>query len=831
MKRRSGDCGKIRRPGKRSKLAEGIYTSTTFVYLKFLSVWALVLLADFIVEFRFEYLWPFWLLLRSVYDSFKYQGLAFSMFFVLIALTSDMICFLFIPVHWLFFAASTYVWVQYVWHTERGICLPTVSLWLLFVYIEASVRLKELKTPSSSHHLDLCRPFAAHCIGYPVVTLGFGVKSYLSYRMRLRKQREVAKVNDFYFDLLQKALPDEVVQAQKQQQQSLLTKQQLQQQEAVADTMVTEKVTLNGSPVSNGHLANGHHHHSISHTPSSNNSRKQVINGGVSSSEKVSSSSSSSSSSTITNLITPNNHHQSRQHEQQCLYLLPWQNRRSESSKSSQQHQQNSSSEHDAKPRSSTVSSTSSEKTSASSPDKHNHQNSTTTNELHSFDRQYMEQKIISSISSSQKPSSKSLLSTVNDFDEDADFDVEKTSFKHSITASLNSCPGSVSNSLNTSCSSTPSKWSNQSNILNSTNSSSSSGGSSSGKKNKPDKNHVVNNLKDQSSVSSPTSSPVTNGGVLKDSTGDLVASNHLQRLEADIKRLKADLQASRQTEQDLRVQVASLLKGKLEEEKLRAQLEQLQADNEALQSKLQNLITARQQDKANISLLEKKVQDEKKLKATLETQLNNERESKKKKDQADQAKLQQQQQAVAAATRSGECTESCKAKRREMENDIKTIRRDLKLREDQLKQLERETHSLRAYKDSHGDTEILMSALSAMQEKNAHLESSLSAETRLKLDLFSALGDTKRQLEISQVLMAQKDREIDELKSKIAEVMACMPSSVHPSLSSNPFSLDNSIVSSILFNSKFLHDSSASTASTTASSSVSGREVSNDLQ
>ena len=30
-----------------------------------------------------------------------------------------MICFLFIPVHWLFFAASTYVWVQYVWHTGK----------------------------------------------------------------------------------------------------------------------------------------------------------------------------------------------------------------------------------------------------------------------------------------------------------------------------------------------------------------------------------------------------------------------------------------------------------------------------------------------------------------------------------------------------------------------------------------------------------------------------------------------------------------------------------------------------------------------------------------
>ena len=30
-----------------------------------------------------------------------------------------MICYLFVPIHWLFFAASTYVWVQYVWHTGK----------------------------------------------------------------------------------------------------------------------------------------------------------------------------------------------------------------------------------------------------------------------------------------------------------------------------------------------------------------------------------------------------------------------------------------------------------------------------------------------------------------------------------------------------------------------------------------------------------------------------------------------------------------------------------------------------------------------------------------
>jgi hypothetical protein len=64
-------------------------------------------------------------------------------------------------------------------------------------------------------------------------------------------------------------------------------------------------------------------------------------------------------------------------------------------------------------------------------------------------------------------------------------------------------------------------------------------------------------------------------------------------------------------------------------------------------------------------------------------------------------------------------------------------------------------THSLhilqmlRPYKESHSDAEVLYSALSAMQDKNLHLENSLSAETRIKLDLFSALGEVKRQLEI----------------------------------------------------------------------------------
>ena len=58
----------------------GVFGFSTLLYLKFLVLWALVLFADFILEFRFEFLWPFWLLLRSVYDSFKYQGLVSILF-------------------------------------------------------------------------------------------------------------------------------------------------------------------------------------------------------------------------------------------------------------------------------------------------------------------------------------------------------------------------------------------------------------------------------------------------------------------------------------------------------------------------------------------------------------------------------------------------------------------------------------------------------------------------------------------------------------------------------------------------------------------------------
>lgn len=43
-----------------------------------------------------------------------------------------------------------------------------------------------------------------------MVTLGFGFKSYLTYRYRLKKQKQIQKSNDFYTQLIANALPSEL---------------------------------------------------------------------------------------------------------------------------------------------------------------------------------------------------------------------------------------------------------------------------------------------------------------------------------------------------------------------------------------------------------------------------------------------------------------------------------------------------------------------------------------------------------------------------------------------------------------------------------------------
>lgn len=79
----------------------------------------------------------------------------------------------------------------YCFPTERGVCLPTVSLWILFVYIEAAIRFKDLK----NFHVDLCRPFAAH---WWVLCVFLICKSVQCVQCRM-----VSSIRSFFLELLQ----------------------------------------------------------------------------------------------------------------------------------------------------------------------------------------------------------------------------------------------------------------------------------------------------------------------------------------------------------------------------------------------------------------------------------------------------------------------------------------------------------------------------------------------------------------------------------------------------------------------------------------------------
>ncbi|KAF7266565.1 macoilin-1 [Rhynchophorus ferrugineus] len=575
MKRRNVELAKMRRPMKKNKIAEGFYGSS-LLYLRFFALWVFVLFTDYILEFRFEFLWPFYLLIRSVYDSFKYQGLAFSIFFVLIALTSDMLCYFFIPVNWLFFAASTYVWIQYVWHTDKGICAPTIVLWVLFIYLEAAVRLRDHKHLPG--HLDLCRPFAAHCIGYPVVTLGFGFKSYVGYRMRQRKQHYVAKENQFYMQLMQQALPVE-------------TPPEITEQ--VANTSASNSLTAAPSAApnvqNNNKIQNHSHKEKNGHIP--NGSIANGFNHGTKSYKRLS----------------------------------------AEKSREAGEH--------------------------------HEHKHS--------------------------------------------DKHIEKqTKVNHLHT------------------------------------------------------NGSVVEIHEESTEPEPKP---TRRREKKEQDKEREAQEYLQRLEAETRKLKSDLQQSRASEQELRIQVASLTTS---EKGTKGELSLLQRVIEDLREQMQNATVSKQLDKQSISNLERKITEERKLRSSLECQLNQERKNRKQ----DEARLAQ---VTAQQSSRAECTDMCKARRRELESELTECRQAQRWAEDRFKDMELENQSLL---QQIRDSDMLMNALSAMQDKNTHLENSLSAETRIKLDLFSALGEAKRQLEIRENLNRTQEKEIEELKSKIAQVLAVMP-------------------------------------------------------
>uniref|UniRef100_A0A1I7WTX0 Neur_chan_LBD domain-containing protein n=1 Tax=Heterorhabditis bacteriophora TaxID=37862 RepID=A0A1I7WTX0_HETBA len=180
--------------------------STSLVYVRLVLLWVGVISLDMLVGFRFELLWPFWLIVRAGYEAIhknhntvvtlaNHNSAKFSVLFVCVTATSDLICYLFIPVKFLVFLASTCI------HLElAGGGIPLFN----YLYPTSCTQTQGL-APIIPRSLNSF--FGAHCIGYPLVIVSFSLRYYFKeWRIR-RKQDDVGRKNELLIKLLTEALP------------------------------------------------------------------------------------------------------------------------------------------------------------------------------------------------------------------------------------------------------------------------------------------------------------------------------------------------------------------------------------------------------------------------------------------------------------------------------------------------------------------------------------------------------------------------------------------------------------------------------------------------
>merc|ERR1719384_1594790 len=228
-------------------------------------------------------------------------------------------------------------------------------------------------------------------------------------------------------------------------------------------------------------------------------------------------------------------------------------------------------------------------------------------------------------------------------------------------------------------------------------------------------------------------------------------------KMEADLKKLKVDLQISRNKENELRDQIISYMSS---ERTLKSEISNLQVEKSVLETRISSLLSTRAGEKATLSTLEKKFAEERKQKTDFQIKLEAERKTKKEAASAERAAQQ-------SLTRS----EVSK-----LDAEIKTLRAELQSSRERCQMAEQDAYMLRNRVEQCGDPEFLQARLDHLKEKNRQIENSLSSETKLKMDLFSALGEAKREISIKTYDLQSKDHEISTLRQKIVEILAVMP-------------------------------------------------------
>ncbi|KAM3721225.1 Macoilin-1 [Dirofilaria immitis] len=784
------DVPKLRRNLKgRGRVAETVCCGHFggFAYVKFVLLWLSCIALDLFIGFRFELLYPVWLLMRSCYDSFRFQGLvsslqysAFSAFFMCATVTMDLICFIFLPIQLLFFLASTYVWIFLVWQTaERGIGSAHLLLWIAIISFEYNWRYRgdsplhllkdsilgstfnfftggifanwlELHDLSTSSEMvttdfskecypsprfvnptDLSRPFAAHCIGYPVVMLGFGLKTYFRLWRVKRRQREVSLANEIYCKILTEALPSlyegpkiysrcngTILQEQEQIEfESEICSGSLQNLSICASSSSTAVVQRKNLRAGASWKQNGWKHIGI------NSKKVSVPLNGTSSTRKeraIRENNDDDDTASSVSLSVA-----SKIYLWRVIWDLVW----------------------------SIIlyilggvvelpSSSLDDRISLSS------------NEVESEDE--MEQEETSSQPDDASPSSNRIgpihRHPTNSKKNKGSYSRTKggrsrghhlQNHTEYILSPLTSVNNTLSSSLGANCALST-------NLLNLA--------ADSIQQDKQLYSSASN--ADYQNMSITNINVVENGGLSTGSAASLNGKTRKYDAEELLETLRSDLRAAQSQETELRYMLQQYMNG---EKQLKEELQQLKLKQEQSDNKLANIMKVHEQDKSTMQLLEKKLIDTQAKKNELEKELTAEKRNKIKEEHAAARAL-----AAAQSNKSVECTEACKTKKADLEKELRIIRRELKVKEELTIEYEEELRQLRQYKESN-DLQELHATLRVIREKNTHLEKSLSAENRLKQKLFYALNEARGQMADFQQQLFAKEA---DLRLKDVELM-----------------------------------------------------------
>ncbi|KAJ1349478.1 Transmembrane protein [Parelaphostrongylus tenuis] len=696
--------------------------ATPIIYVRLLFLWIGVISLDILCGFRFELLYPFWLILRKGYEAVhknhnavvtlaNHNTAKFSVLFVCVTATSDLICYLFIPVKFLVFLASTYVWVHVIWHSHGGFlrtlsamiyekqCFSALIFWVFIVAFEAGIRLKciHLEIVGSDvpflHYLcpsclqtqglapviprSLNLFFGAHCIGYPLVIVSFSLRYYFKeWRIR-RKQDDVCRQNELMARILTEALPA-VYEGPK----DYTAKNALLEDESdlLELTSGTGQAMLMPPPPPSSSASNGTIHH-VNSTAKRTSGKVAPLSSGrhrgsgrpkataaITATQSHHSTSLAKSSGTVSPTIVAGDKRREREEDEGSEASLCW-------------------------------------------------RDSDVTSSSGGLSVVRLAWEAFVWLTAVVWPSTGDDVRDDSSYggDDDDDDSIPEENTKK-LSRSIN---GDVTKQMRTSV--TPTTTCNSAHRK--------SSGRSSRESGKAKEKVIVSNVveRDKSNglailngkaTIGTTYEVVRDSSLLKESVQD---PNSISPLEAE--KLRAEVMQLKTAEADARIQLSvsqnNEKHAKQEAVQLRSRLEQMEARYITME-KLRDI------DRSSLSQLEKKYAELMNRKNDVERELMDERKARKEDGGKRMDTVEQQRE-----------------KERQLEQEVDRLRSEALSREERLNDVEKELYALRKYKEMN-DIEALNMDLRIMREKMVHLEESLAAENKLKQELFRALGDAK---------------------------------------------------------------------------------------